>query len=436
MSRRTRWTVAPLLLLAAGAALSIGAWTPWRSEPTTAAVAGSIHQVVVATGRVEPLTEIVLANKVPGRIKQVAVEEGDTITEGQALVLFDDAELAAQVAMAEASVRTAEAGVGLAERALETAEARWTEVKSGARPQEIERARADVQQAERRASLDGRERERFRRLVDEGHVARSQFDAADTEAEVAMTRARSAREALDLVLAGPKPETVQAAWAGVRQAQAELGRAESQVALARAALEHARAVLANMVVRSTVTGRVTKRMVEPGEAVNIGMPLLVLADVAQTRVRAEVDETDVGKLAVGQTVEITADAYPGRVFPGRVADIGQAVGKRKVRPDDPARIQDMKVLETKIDVLEGAQDLKLGMTVDVRIVVAHKDAVLLVPRILVPDGAVEATLRVAGARGIESRHVRLGARDDVHVEVLSGLTAGEPVVLGGRGRRR
>ena len=100
--------------------------------------------------------------------------------------------------------------------------------------------------------------------------------------------------------------------------------------------------------------------------------------------KAEVDETDVGKLALGQRTEITADAYPGRVFPGKIYDIGQAVGKRKVRPDDPAKIQDMKVLETKIEVTEGADELKLGMTVEVRILVSHRDKVLVMPKRMVP----------------------------------------------------
>ncbi len=65
------------------------------------------------------------------------------------------------------------------------------------------------------------------------------------------------------------------------------------------------------------------------------------------------DETDVGKLALGQGAEVTAEAYPGRVFLGKIIEIGQAVGKREVTPEDPAKIQDMKGLETKIEVTEG-----------------------------------------------------------------------------------
>jgi RND family efflux transporter MFP subunit len=213
-----------------------------------------------------------------------------------------------------------------------------------------------------------------------------------------------------------------------------LRRAESHVHQAQAELGVARAALDSTVVEATVDGKVTRKLVEPGEAVDISMPLMVLGDLQKIIVKAEVDETDVGKLSVGQKAEITADAYPGRVFLGRIYEIGQAVGKRKVRPEDPAKIQDMKVLETKVEVVEGAEDLKLGMTVDVRILVSNKDKVLVIPKRLVPPGAREATVRVEGPSGGEPRVVRLASRDDENVEILDGLREGERVVVTTRGR--
>jgi hypothetical protein len=141
-----------------------------------------------------------------------------------------------------------------------------------------------------------------------------------------------------------------------------------------------------------------------------------------------VDETDIGKLALGQKVDVSADAYPGRVFPGKIYELGQTVGKRRIRPDDPARMQDMKVLETKVEVLEGGADLKLGMTVDVRILVAYKEKALVIPKRLVPPGASQATVQVAGTGGAEARVIKLGMRDDEKVEVTSGLGPGDRVV--------
>ena len=240
------------------------------------------------------------------------------------------------------------------------------------------------------------ERSRMKRLLDGGYIARAQYDAEETNAEVWQARVRASEEALNLLLAGAKAETVASAWAQVQEAEAELRRAESQVRQAQAELGVARAALGSTVVESTLDGKVTRKLVEPGEAVDVSMPLMILGDIQKVIVKAEVDETDVGKLALGQGAEVTADAYPGRVFPGTIYEMGQSVGKRKVRPEDPAKIQDMKVLETKIEVTEGGDELKLGMTVDVRILVSHKDKVLVMPKRLVPAGAREATVRVRG----------------------------------------
>jgi ABC exporter DevB family membrane fusion protein len=409
-----------LVLLAGVAGLAANGWKRQQQDDTVPVVEGTISQVVVAIGRVAPVTEVVIANRIPGRIKAVLVSEGDLVRIGQPVIRFDDEEYLAQARIAQTKIDATEAEVRRTERAVEAARARWVEAKSGARPQEIERARAEIEQAQWKWQNAEVERNRFKQLLADGLVARSQYEGLETEAEVAKSRMRAAAEALSLLLAGPKVETVEAAWAQVQEAEAGLTRSQSQVTQARAELEHAWAVMKTTVVESTVNGKVTKKIVEPGEAVDIGLPLMVLGDV---------DETDVGKLSVEQPVEITADAFPGRVFRGRVIEIGQAVGKRKVRPDDPVKIQDMKVLETKVEVLEGGTDLKLGMTVDVKIVAALKKRVPVIPRSFVPADRAETTLTVLGESGPESRRVLTGLRDDAHAEVTSGVNIGERVLV-------
>lgn len=355
------------LLLVVAAIVGINGWSHRLSRPAAPNLAKSQSEVVVATGRVEPLTEVILANKIPGRIKAVLAGQGDLVEVGQPLILFDDEEYRTQFVLVQRKVATAEAEVAQARRALETTRAQWADIKSGSRPEEIERARAEVEQALQRARNSEIERLRSRRLHDQGYVARSQYDAAETEAGVTKAQLRVTEETLKLLLSGSKPETVESAWAKVLEADAGLKRAENRVAETKAEVDHARAVLKTTVVENTVNGKVIRKLVQPGEAVDIGIPLMILGDVQKTIVRAEVDETDVAKLALGQPVRITVDAFPGRVFPGTIFEIAQTVGKRKTRPEDPVKLQDMKVLETRIEVTEGGADLKLGMTVDVRI---------------------------------------------------------------------
>ena len=428
-----RWlVVAVIVAVLAGSGVAwvngwADAWLPRQADATLPVTTGTIDHRVVATGRVEPVTEVTLANKVAGRVQAVLVKEGDEVGAGQPLVRFQSEEPETQVRIARARVTTTEAETRRVRRALETARARWSEAKSGARPQEIATARAEVNLARQRWQHLETERLRFRALHDASLVPRSEYERAETEAEVARLRIKTAEEALNLVMSGPKAETIATAQALVDEADAELKRAESQVAHARAEVDHAQALLRNTVVESTLQGRVTRKLVEPGEVVDVGAPLLVIGDTRRIIVRAEVDETDIGKLAVGQPAKITADAYPGRVFQGKIYEIGQMVGKRRVRPEDPARIQDMKVLETKIEVTDGGGDLKLGMTTDVKILVAYKEHAVVIPRRLVAPGAAEATIRVAGARGLEPRVVRLGMRDSERVEVVGGLRVGERI---------
>ena len=426
-----------LVLVVAGAAGAwmnglVDRWLPGGADATVTANQGTIERRVVAIGRVEPVTEVTVANKIAGRIKAVLVKEGDRVTAGQPLIRFESEEYEAQVRMARARVTTAEAEARRAQRGLETARARWAEAKSGPRPQEIEVGRAEVQQARQRWENLELDRMRFKRMLEASLVARSEYERAESEAEVARSRIRSAEENLKLLQSGAKPETVAAALAHVNEAEADLRRAESQIAQARTEVEHMQAVMQTTVVASTVPGKVTRKFVEPGEAVDVGAPLLVVGDTRKIIIKAEVDETEVGKLALGQPVTITADAYPGRVFPGTVYEMGQTVGKRRIRPEDPTRMQDMKVLETKIEITEHAEDLKLGMTVDVKILVAYKERALVIPSRLVPQGAREATVRVARPGGSEARQIKLGARDDEKVEVTSGLAAGDRVVVAAR----
>jgi HlyD family secretion protein len=420
-----------LLIVLLTAVVGWGGWTMWArrsAEPTIVASLGSIQQTVVATGRVAPVTEIVLANKIPGRIKAVLVKEGDTVEVGQPVILFDDREMVAEMRVADSRVGTADADVQRARRTLEATRARWREVKSGARPQEVERARAEAEQARQRYDSTELERSRYQQLVRDGFVARSQYDAAATEAEVARARLRVAEQTLSLIQAGTKKETVQSAWAQVLESESELKRAESYVKQATAERERARAMLRTVTVESTVNGKVTRKMVEPGEAVDIGIPLMVLSDVSRVIVKAEVDETDLGKLRLGQQATVSADAFPGRAFPATIYEIGQSVGKRKVRPDDPTKIGDMKVLEAKLEITKGGEDLRLGMTVDVKVFIAQKEKVVVIPRHLVTVGKKEAVVSVEGPGGVDSRRITLGMWDDTRVEVIGGLSAGDRVL--------
>jgi multidrug resistance efflux pump len=119
-------------------------------------------------------------------------------------------------------------------------------------------------------------------------------------------------------------------------------------------------------VVSPIGGTLIERYLDAGEIVIPEKPIAIIADTAQLRINAEVDETDAGRLHLGDPVEVRAYAYPGKVFKGRIEEIAHYVGKREIKPNNPAANLGLKIIQVKIALLE-TTPLKLGMTVDVRI---------------------------------------------------------------------
>lgn len=153
----------------------------------------------------------------------------------------------------------------------------------------------------------------------------------------------------------------------------EFELSETRYKKAKAVIDQIDAALEDTVIRAPFSGRVVKKYKEVGETVgSLTSPdyIMKIADVRRMKVRAEVEESDMGKVAIGQKATVTADAYPGTVFKGEVIKIGQSVGKKRLRTDDPRERIDTKVIETEIelkDIKEVRDKLKIGMTVEVKI---------------------------------------------------------------------
>jgi multidrug resistance efflux pump len=146
----------------------------------------------------------------------------------------------------------------------------------------------------------------------------------------------------------------------------ELARADAHVALARATLAEARAVLDKTVVRAPMAGVVLRRHKQAGESVSVDSPgaaIVTMADTRTLRVRVDVDERDVAAVRVGQSAWVTADAYGETRFEGRVVRVGGMLGRKNVRTDEPAEKVDTKVLETLVELESGAR-LPIGLRVD------------------------------------------------------------------------
>jgi len=393
------------LLLALLASLGMYLVRNHRDSPPTVSVRrGRIHWRIAANGRVEGASgEIPLSFAVPGRIRAIFVEEGERVRRGQILAELENAEHRARVEAERALVAKAEAQLEL--------------VRAGARIEEKEHARAALDEARAVAAHAEATYRRAQQLYERGILSREDLERAEREWQTARARQHAAHQQYERVLTGNRPQEIAAAEAELRLARARLREAEAHY-------EHTR-------LRAPCDGVILRRFMRPGEILRPEMlpnPVLSLADDSRLRVRAEIDETDVAKIRLGAPAFVTADAYRGEAFTGRVVKIGAAVGRKTLLSDDPAEKRDREVLEVWIELDPTARGrLLIGLRVDVLIELARRENVLIIPRsaVLAREGRAFVIVK-EGDRWVE-RPVRLGAHDEMFVEVLEGLAEGDVI---------
>jgi ABC exporter DevB family membrane fusion protein len=294
--------------------------------------------VVAAPGRVEAVSEeIRVSSQLSGRLKKVAVEEGDRVREGQVLAEIENDDYRARVESAEAD---------LAQR-----EAELRRTVNGARTQERREAKAAMQAA--KAVLDNAksEAERRRGLANRDIISRDEVERYERAYQVAEAQYTQAAQHFALVDAEAREE--------------DRARAQAAVATARAQLAEARAYLEKSSIRAPINGVILRKLRHAGESVStqFDSPVITMADDSTLRVRLDVDESDVSKLQVGQRAYVTAEAYGSRRFQGHMVRVGRILGRKNVRTDEPSEHVDTKILEALVE-LEPGQRLPLGLRVD------------------------------------------------------------------------
>jgi len=298
----------------------------------------SQHRVAAAPGVVEPNSkEREISAQIVGVIKEFKVEENDEVTAGQVIAVIDNAEQSARVASAQAQL------------ALRQAE--LDRILHGARGEELREAKAALSEADAGLKYARRDYERRLPLAKRGVSPQAVLDQAKANLDASEARRTVAAERLAQLETGARPEDIDAARARLRLAEAELASAK--------------AMFDKTFIRSPVAGTVLRRTHEVGETVTNVPPtaVAIVGDLRGLKVRAEVDETDIGKVTPDQRVEVVSDAYPGRKFQGRVSWVSFRMGSKIVQTGRPADRVDTKVLQVLIDLDEDAK-LPVGLRVD------------------------------------------------------------------------
>lgn len=292
---------------------------------------------VTAKGLVESEDERVISSEIVGSISEIAADEGDSITRGQLLIALNSDKIVTKVRLSEAMVRESAA--------------RLRELETGFRQEDVEAAQSRADRAEAVYIKAKDEFERQKRLYEKDAATLVELDRAEemiktTEAELKEARSDSAK-----YTAGARPE--------------EIEQAKAQVDRSNAELAYHKAVMKDFKLYAPFDGIVTERFKEPAETVDIGTPILKIIDPGKLRVRAELEETDVGKVTEGQAVEVYVDAYKDRIFRGKVDRVLPALKRYSLRAFDPMASFDVNAQDIYVR-LDDFSGLKNAMTVTVR----------------------------------------------------------------------
>ncbi len=434
----------------------------WKKQgvpvETARVILGDMEKVVEVTGDINALTKAVLSAKIPGRIAQVYVREGDRVHAGMVVAVLDQQDALANLRQAEAALDAArtrlsqaitnakvtkiqtDAAIEQAKAALDAAEARLAVVKKPARSQEELVAMNNVAQAE--ANLDNAKAnfERHEKLLKEGAIPQSAYDVAKAQYLVAQAQYKSAREQLSLVQEGGRKEDIRQAEAQVATAREQLRAAkanaaqnlvrEEDVRQAKAAVRQAEAAVAlakqqlsYTYIKSPIDGELSSRLADPGQVVGAGQPIAEVVNLASVYFKGSISEMELAGIRKGQPVEVRVDALPGSVFKGTVDEIF------------PAASPQSRNFPVRIRIDKTNQLIKPGMFARGSIVIGVDRNVTLVPKDAIEDrrgGKMVFVLKPDNTvRRVDVVVVREN-REFVEVAEGSGLKPGDIVVTRGR----
>jgi HlyD family secretion protein len=426
-----------------------------QSEEDRSAVVerGTMLVSVSASGSIEPQARVDLAFETSGEVVEAPVEVGDRVAAGDVLARLDARQLELQVQQAEA--------------ALALIEAQLAQLRAGARPEEVAAAEANVRAAEAQVSAAVANRDQL--VVGAGDAeiaaAEAQIAAMELQYKVALIAhdqtihktededrreqvrydlytAEKALEAaqiqLDELLAGADANAVRAAHESVAAAEAQRDAAqarldlalagatreqltdvEAQVAQARAALELAQLALEKATLRAPFDGIVAAVNVRSGEMASSALPAVTVLDTAGFRMTVSVDEIDVGRLAIGQTVEVTLDALPDLAITGVVERIAPAA----------TIVGGVVYYDVVIGLGPTDAPIRADMTANATIVVEELADVLMLPTWVVRvDETGQTYVNQQAGNEIVRTDIELGVRHQGFVQILGGLAEGDEAV--------
>lgn len=378
-----KWFILGLVLVSGLSALPIVRWIVGPAVVVDRAMRGALIQTVVATGHVETPFRVEIGSQITGTVEDVLVLEGQHVTSGQPLVSLESRELRAAMIQEQGAVAQAEARMR-----------QMKELTLPAAREALAQARANllnVQQTFNRTS----------ELARNGHATKASLDAVQKDLDVGRTQVRTAE--LQVYTAS--------------EGGSDFVMAQTQLSQAKANLDTAISRLGYATISAPRDGVLIARNVERGTVVQPGRALLVLAPEGDVQLVLQIDERNLGMIAVGQKALASADAYPTQKFAAVVSYINPGI--------DISRAS----VQVKLTASNPPSYLRQDMTVSVDIETARRDDALVLPLRAVHDALSDKPWVMGIRNGRAYRQpVQIGLRGNTQVELLNGVQEGDSAV--------
>jgi len=411
-----------IVVLVAAVAAGSGYWywstraksgTAATPTPTAKIERGTVRQSVTSTGKVVSNLDVEIKCKASGEIVKLPFDISQPVKKGDLLLELDPRDERQRVRQAEATVRASQARLINARESLALADENLQTDR--------QRAEAALTAAQARAEDAQSKAERTRELLSKKLASLEEAETAETAVTQAATEAENAATVIEALKNQART---------LEQARQQIRIAEAQVDSDQVSLDLARQRLAETRVVSPVDGVVTQRAVQIGQIISSGISnvgggttALVVSDLSRIFVLAAVDESDIGQVRPGQPVKVTADAYRNREFSGEVTRISPR----------GVNVSNVVTFEVKIEVTARDKELlRPEMTANVEILIDERSDVLLAPAEAIFRRAGKTWVTVQAADGKRTdREVGAGISDGRRTEILSGLVAGDTVLVQG-----
>ncbi|MBW2063075.1 MAG: efflux RND transporter periplasmic adaptor subunit [Deltaproteobacteria bacterium] len=367
---------------------------PLTLVKTARAYLGPIKSSLSFTGNVFAVRETKISSKLPGKIAKILVSEGVMVEKGDSLILLDQEDF-------RIAVRQARAG-------LETARATLNKVLAGTRVEQVEQAKAALEQARANLEFARRSFDRMQGLLKTSSVPESNYESAEMQLKIARAQLKAAQEQYNMAKAGATEEDMAVTRANVKMAEVGLLASQTQ--------------FKNTVIRAPFGGTIVMKMANEGETVAPGIPLLLLSDMNSVKVEFGIPEEYFKTIHVGYKGFVRVDAYPGYHFEGAITlknpQIDLAARTFKVRMEIPNTDQEYFLVP--------------GMFARIELTLKEKKQAVLVPGKAVLESEGEKYVMIVDQAGRpQKRIVETGLADKNTIEIISGLQAGEQVIIQG-----